>query len=297
MMPAGNLRRPTARRTATRRLAPRGPESLGGTGDRWHVGSPAGVGMRPALVQGGGIRRWEMLMHYEHVFRHAVDRIRGEGRYRVFCDLARQAGAFPHAQALRGCRRRAAPDHRVVLQRLPRHGPASGGPGRRRRGGAHDGRGCRRHAQHLGHDAPARAPGARARGAARQAGGAAVHLGLRRQRGDAVHRLPPAARLRDLFGREEPRLDDRRHSPLGLRQADLPTQRRGASRGAARGERPRGAQADRVRVGLFDGRRLRADRRDLRCGGAPQRDDLPGRGARRRAVRPRPAAAGRGARA
>ena len=31
-------------------------------------------------------------MHYEHVFRHAVDRIRGEGRYRVFCDLARQAG-------------------------------------------------------------------------------------------------------------------------------------------------------------------------------------------------------------
>ena len=166
-------------------------------------------------------------------------------------------GRVPAREALRGCRRRAASDHRVVLQRLPRHGPASGGPGRRRRGGAHDGRGCRRHAQHLRHDAPARAPGARAGGAARQASGAAVHLGLRRQRGDAVHRLPPAARLRDLFGREEPRVDDRRHSPLGLRQADLPAQRRGASRGAARGQRPRGAQADRVRVGLFDGRRLR----------------------------------------
>ena len=78
--------------------APGGPEYLGGTGVRWHVGLPAGVGMRPALGRGGGIRRWEMLMHYEHVFRHAVDRIRGEGRYRVFCDLARQAGAFPHAK-------------------------------------------------------------------------------------------------------------------------------------------------------------------------------------------------------
>ena len=36
-----------------------------------------------------------------------------------------------------------------------------------------------------------------------------------------------------------------------------------------------GAEADRLRVGLFDGRRHRADRRDLRPGDALRRDDLP----------------------
>jgi 5-aminolevulinate synthase len=43
---------------------------------------------------------------YEAFFRKSVDGIKAEGRYRVFADLARQAGRFPYAHIHRGGERR-----------------------------------------------------------------------------------------------------------------------------------------------------------------------------------------------
>jgi 5-aminolevulinate synthase len=38
------------------------------------------------------------MMDYDRFFKDAVDKIRQEGRYRVFADLARECGRFPHAR-------------------------------------------------------------------------------------------------------------------------------------------------------------------------------------------------------
>ena len=100
----------------------------------------------------------------------------------------------------------------------------------------------------------------------RQAGGAAVHLGLRVQPGGALHHPELAAGLAGVFRRAQPRLDDRRDQGIAGDLSHLPPQRPGASRGpAARGSGGR-AEADRVRIGVLDGRRHRPDRRDLRSG-------------------------------
>ena len=41
-------------------------------------------------------------MNYKHVFSQAIDRLHGEGRYRVFIDILRNKGAFPNARCFAG---------------------------------------------------------------------------------------------------------------------------------------------------------------------------------------------------
>ena len=210
-------------------------------------------------------------MHPFHAHcREALAGIEAQGRYRRFTPLRKQAdavSAVPSAGRQRGAG--------LVVQRLSRHGrPSRGGRGRLR-GRPRDGRRRGRHAQHQRHQPGARCAGGGTGRSARQAGGAAVHLGLRVQPGGALHHPELAARLAGVFRRAEPRLDDRRDQGIAGDLPHLPPQRPGASRGpAARGAGGR-AEADRVRVGVLDGRRHRPDRRDLRSGRAPRRDDLP----------------------
>src|ERR1700730_10287492 len=44
-----------------------------------------------------GLHAWETCMNYDKFFATALNRLRNEQRYRVFADLERIAGRFPHA--------------------------------------------------------------------------------------------------------------------------------------------------------------------------------------------------------
>ena len=106
-------------------------------------------------------------LDYDRIFRSAIERLHDEGRYRVFIDILRTKGIVPRRPLLRRPQRAQA-DHRLVLERLSRHGPAPRGrrgdgnraPRRRRRLG--------RHAQHRRQHPLSCRPRGRARRPARQ---------------------------------------------------------------------------------------------------------------------------------
>ena len=41
-------------------------------------------------------------MDYDSIFKSAIDRLHGEGRYRVFIDILRNKGAYPNAHCFGG---------------------------------------------------------------------------------------------------------------------------------------------------------------------------------------------------
>ena len=63
-------------------------------------------------------------MDFEALFAEKLAGLHTEGRYRVFAELERKQGDFP--RAIRYTRDGTSESDRVVLQRLSRHGPASG---------------------------------------------------------------------------------------------------------------------------------------------------------------------------
>ena len=224
-------------------------------------------------------------MDYDSIFKAAIDRLHDEGRYRVFIDILRTKGSFPNARCFHGhngpkpitvwCSNDylGMGQHPAVVAAMEEalHDVGAGSGGTRNIGGNTH--------YHVELEARARRP-------PRQGGGAAVHrraMSRTRRRLSTLGKLLPGCII---FS------DELNHASMiaGIRNSgcekrvfrhnDLEHLEQLLDRSSGRS-----AQADRVRKRLFDGRRRRPDRGDLRPRRQIWRDHLSRRGSCGRHVR------------
>ena len=228
-------------------------------------------------------------MDYEARFAAAVAAIRDEGRYRVFCDLERRAGHYPSARHYAADAGDAAAEREITVWC------------------SNDYLGMGQHPVSLDAACAAvRAMGAGAGGTRNISGTTHLHVLLERELAD-LHGKPAALLFTSGYVANEATLstigqlmpgcvifsDAHNHASMiaGIRHSRC--EKRifrhndvAHLEALLRATPAADAEADRVRIGLLDGRRLRADRGDLRSCRALRRHDLSRRGARGRPVRP-----------
>ncbi len=70
--------------------------------DRGGNNTPDAIDARTSCRTGPATRDGHRPVNYDHIFDQAIDRLHGEGRYRVFIDILRNKGAFPNARCFAG---------------------------------------------------------------------------------------------------------------------------------------------------------------------------------------------------
>ena len=202
---------------------------------------------------------------HDAVFRHALAQLRAEGRYREFADLKRLCGAFPKARLVTPAGERdvtvwcsndylAMGQHPQVIaamhQALDAIGAGSGGT------------------RNISGTTASTMSSSRRELADLHGKSAALLFNSGYLANDATLSTlgEPAAALRHPLRRAQPCLDDRGHPPRPVAtRSSGGTMISTISRRSCRAVPLGSPQGHRLRIGLFDGWRYRADRRDLRA--------------------------------